>query len=213
MKALAHSGQSPEIWNTMVIRRISGIALLVQLPLVWAKIDGSYENRLIGLLVFLPLGIPLLFGKFNFSGWLQMGVAAGAVGGLAMIVGNHLDHAGNENAMSCCLVPNAGMGALINWSNGLMAPACVVSCILLRLGDRGSLYKPIVWLKHLCCSCGMWLGMILGGHLLICVFRDAFGKMAGMHIAMVIGMTAGAAISHMLFWRSHDYSASIGHGG
>jgi hypothetical protein len=148
----------------------------------------------------------LLFGKMNFPGWLQMGVAAGAVGGLAMSVGDNLDCKGNENAMSCCLVPKAGMGALLNWSNGLMVPACVVSCILLHLGDRGSLGKPIVWLKHLCCSGGMWLGMILGGHWLICMFGDAFGKMAGMHIAMVVGMTAGAAVSHRLFWRSRDYN-------
>ena len=133
-----------------------------------------------------------------------MGVAAGAAGGLAMIVGGHLDHAGNENAMSCCLVPDAGMAALLNWSNGLMVPTCAVSCILLHPGDRGSLGKPIVWLKHLCCSGWMWLGMILGGHLLIGLFRETFGKMVGMHIAMVIGMTAGAAISQMLFWRSRD---------
>jgi hypothetical protein len=204
MKAWRHFGEPPERWNTTVLRGISGLALLAQLPLVWAKIDGSYESRLISLLVFLPLGVPLLFGQINFPGWLQMGVAAGAVGGLAMIVGDHLDHAGNENAMSCCLVPDAGMAALLNWSNGLMVPTCAVSCILLHPGDRGSLGKPIVWLKHLCCSGGMWLGMILGGHLLICLFRETFGKMVGMHIAMVIGMTAGAAISQMLFWRSRD---------
>jgi len=209
MKAGSHSEPLPESWPALAFRGIFGLCLLIQLPLIWIKTDGTadgpYASRLMGLLIFLPLGIPLLFWKIKFPGWLQMGVAAGAAGGIAMIVGDNLDQASNGHTVSCCMVPNpsalAGMEAMLNWSNGLMLLACIISCILLCPRSQGRLYQPSVWLKHLGCSGGMWLGMILGGRLLLCVLGETFGKVAGTHIAMVVGMMAGAAISHMLFWR------------
>lgn len=208
MKAGVRPDPLPANWQALALRGISALGLLIQLPLIWAKIGGSPENKVAGLLVFLPLGVPLLWWKIKFPGWLQMAVAAGTAGGMGMIMGDKLDHAGNETLRSCCQMPGTNahtwVGAILNWSNGLMLVACVISCVLLCPVYEGRSGKPIVWLKHLGCFGGMWLGMIGGGPLLIRVLAAPFGRMAGMDIAMIIGMMAGAALSHRLFWRSPD---------
>ena len=184
------------------------MCLLVQLPLIWTKMEGAEVIRLIGLLIFLPLGIPLLLRKIRFPGWLQMGVAAGTVGSLAMLLGAKLHQSGNGQMLDCCAIPSppasVGTEAWLNWSSGLMLLACLGSCLLLCPIDQSGWRQPTVWLKHLGCSGGMWLGMIFGGHLLSGVYGDAFGRASGMHLAMVIGMIVGAAASHWLFWQSRE---------
>ncbi len=190
MTALSVRGHAPGSSRWLLLAMTGGAALQVAILLQ----RGAALPEALWLSALLAL---TMIAAWHFrSVWLRVVGVTGAIGGAGMLVGLVLDVRGGALQPSCHALTLAEPLNVVSWMNGLMwltcVPACVWSCR--SCGRQGG---GVV--RHGLCAAMMFGGMVLGGRWLTPLLGDKLSWLGANHVAMLLGMMAGAAIAHLPF--------------
>lgn len=146
---------------------------------------------------FVLLALPVAALRLLPKRSSLMLLGSGAFGGLGMIVGSMIDRSLALPLPACHAGVEMVDVGIFNWMTGLMFLACISGCWWC-CPRCGSFRRDL--LGHSFGAIGMYLGMLAGGRLLADRWGTMLGVAEGMHLAMLVGMLVGVAVTEIFYF-------------